>query len=54
MSYRTTAEWRERGYIIRAGERSHSRNRWGTALFNRDQVRPVEKVVVHHVHHYHY
>lgn len=56
MAFRTAAEWRERGFLIRTGARSYTRNRWGTALFSRDQVRrtdnrPIVKVV--HVHHYH-
>ena len=56
MSYLTAAQWRERGFLIRFGARSHTRNRWGSALFSRDQVRrvdprPIVKVV--HVHHYH-
>lgn len=54
MVYRTTAEWRERGYLICAGERCHSRNRWGTCLFNRNQVRLMDSPRVVHVHHYHY
>lgn len=54
MRYKTTAEWRERGYLIRTGERSHKRNLWGTAVFNRDQVRPITPRQVIHVHHYYY
>lgn len=54
MPYRTTAEWRERGYLIRTGVRSHRRNSWGTCLFNRDQVRLMDTPQVIHVHHYHY
>lgn len=54
MKYLTTAEWRERGYLIRTGARSFRRNMWGTAVFNRDQVREMEPRKVVHVHHYHY
>lgn len=53
MRYLTTAQWRERGYLIRTGARSFRRNEWGTAVFNRDQVRKIETVRVIHVHHYH-
>lgn len=54
MKYLTAAEWRERGYLIRTGARSFRRNMWGTAVFNRDQVREMEPRKVVHVHHYHY
>ena len=51
MPYRTTAEWRERGFIIRTGERSRRRNSWGTCLFNSDQVRRIDNPRVVYVHH---
>lgn len=53
MKYMTANEWWDRGFIVRVGERSYSRNAYNVALFSRDQVkRRVQRtVVVHHYYH---
>jgi hypothetical protein len=38
IRYHTWEDWKHQGYVVRFGERSYYRNRYGTPVFARTQV----------------
>jgi hypothetical protein len=45
MIYHTFDEWKDQGWIVMKGEKSHKQNSEGIAIFSKDQVEQKDDIL---------